>query len=176
MGEFAGSTVFEVDHPASQKFKRGRVGPLHPSAREVRFVSVDFERDSLDETLEGAGHRKAMPTFWLWEGVITYLERETIRSTLQTIGARSAPTSRLAATYVSPRPGRPKPVFMRLLGEPLRTFLTSAEIAEDVRAAGLEIGSDTGVSDWARRFGGSPANEGSRVWFSGLRLLQAHVS
>src|SRR5213075_1945870 len=56
MQELRGAVVFEVDHPDSQSDKRGRVGGLTQTAREVSFVPVDFERDRLDEALAKSGH------------------------------------------------------------------------------------------------------------------------
>ena len=48
--------VFEVDHPATQEWKRQRLGELgvEPQARLV-FAPVDFERQTLREGLEQAG-------------------------------------------------------------------------------------------------------------------------
>src|SRR5262249_46565830 len=68
MRELAETTVFEVDHPDTQREKRSRIGTLAQAARDVRFVPVDFTRDSLDEALAAAGHDPARPTTWIWEG------------------------------------------------------------------------------------------------------------
>src|SRR5881394_2413783 len=48
MPELEGSVVFEVDHPDTQRDKKTRIATRTPLAREVRFVGVDFTRDSLD--------------------------------------------------------------------------------------------------------------------------------
>ncbi len=47
--------VFEVDHPATQAFKRRASAPLAHSASQLDFVAVDFERQSLDLEFERAG-------------------------------------------------------------------------------------------------------------------------
>src|SRR4029450_2904655 len=47
MPELARVSVFEVDHPDSQRDKRARVSSLEQCAREVRFVPVDFEHGNL---------------------------------------------------------------------------------------------------------------------------------
>ena len=172
MEELAGATVFEVDHPATQRYKRERVASLKPCAGDVRFVSVDFEKESLVEKLEQAGHRSDKPTFWLWEGVVMYLQMEAIRGTLRGIAARSAPGSRVAATYVRPdRRWRELPVILQLVREPLRTVLTPAEIASEFRAAGWDLLADTGVTDWSARFGGTPPGRLSKRWLSPERLI-----
>lgn len=69
----AEATVFEVDHPDTQRDKRARIAALAPAARDIRFVAVDFTRDDLGRALEQAGHDPARPTTWLWEGVVMYL-------------------------------------------------------------------------------------------------------
>src|SRR5690606_3997878 len=94
--------VFEVDHPASQTAKRDRVeggGDLQPTARSVRFVPVDLAVDDLDAALEGAGHRAAAPTTWVWEGVVPYLSRAEAAATARAVGKRSAAGSRLIVSY-----------------------------------------------------------------------------
>ena len=48
MSELADVTVFEVDHPDSQREKRARAAPLKQAARDVRFVPVDFTRDRFE--------------------------------------------------------------------------------------------------------------------------------
>lgn len=94
--------VFEVDHPASQRDKRSRVGDLRPLARSLRFVPVDFTRDRLDTALASAGHRPEEPTTWIWEGVVPYLSRAEVAATVRALASRSAAGSRLVVNYQSP--------------------------------------------------------------------------
>ena len=81
MQELRDVTVFEVDHPDSQRVKRARVSALQQVARDVRFVPVDFTRDRLDDALAAAGHDATRPTTWIWEGVVMYLELADIEAT-----------------------------------------------------------------------------------------------
>jgi methyltransferase (TIGR00027 family) len=99
MPELAGTSVFEVDQPASQQDKQERVAGLEPAAAAVRFVSVAFGRDSLGDGLGAAGFDRAVPTTWIWEGVLPYLTDEQVHVTLTAVGACSAPGSQLIATY-----------------------------------------------------------------------------
>jgi methyltransferase (TIGR00027 family) len=94
--------VYEVDHPASQQAKRARAAGLRMVAGEVRFVPVDFARDDLDDRLAQAGHDPAVPTLWIWEGVVPYLTGAEVRATLAVVAGRSAPASRLVVAYVAP--------------------------------------------------------------------------
>jgi methyltransferase (TIGR00027 family) len=98
MPELADVEVFEVDHPASQRDKRSRVGDLQPLAKSVRFVPVDFTRDRLDTALAPVGHRPEQATMWIWEGVVPYLSRAEVAATVQAVSSRSAAGSRLSST------------------------------------------------------------------------------
>src|SRR3954463_13376344 len=51
MSELSNTVVFEVDHPASQERKQARAATLRPMAKEIRFVPLDFARDSLAAAL-----------------------------------------------------------------------------------------------------------------------------
>ena len=101
MPELRDVTVFEVDHPDSQREKQARAAALPRIAREVRFVPVDFTHDRLDDALAAAGHDPARPTTWIWEGVVMYLERADIEATLRVIQRRSAPGSHLVVLYLA---------------------------------------------------------------------------
>lgn len=94
--------VFEVDHPASQRDKRDRVGELSPLARSLRFVPVDFTGDDLDEALASAGHEASTATTWICEGVVPYLTPAEVEATARVVGGRSAPGSRLVVNYQAP--------------------------------------------------------------------------
>jgi methyltransferase (TIGR00027 family) len=79
--------VFEVDHPATQAWKRRR---LHEAGiavpDEVVYAPVDFEREVLLDGLATAGFDPARRTFFLWLGVVPYLTVEAVRATLAAIG------------------------------------------------------------------------------------------
>jgi len=97
MPELAESKVFEVDQPASQRDKRERAASL--PGPQPHFVLVDFARDSLTDALETAGHDRDTPTTWIWEGVVPYLTRAEVATTLAAVSARTAPGSRLIVNY-----------------------------------------------------------------------------
>ena len=154
------SVVFEVDHPATQAYKRARVGRLARIAREVRFVGVDFERDDLAERLESAEHDRAVPTTWIWEGVTPYLTQSALEGTLRVIAARSAPQSGLVMTYGTPDlgsvPGALRPLVgpaFRLIGEGLRGLMTTEQAHAIVSSHGFEVVEDERVADLAARHG-----------------------
>lgn len=156
--ELAGTDVFEVDHPVTQRRKRRRAESLTPTARSHRFVAVDFERDALAEALEQAGHDAGRPTCWIWEGVTMYLPEGATRDTLAALRARSRVGSRLVATYALPLHGLGplRRVLERgfdRLGEPLLGLVSSARFGEVLEDEGWKRDSDTGYGDWRSRFG-----------------------
>ena len=95
--------VFEVDHPATQEYKRrvrevaeggGRVGG-------VRFVAVDFGRDSLGEALGRAGFDAEQPALVSWLGVTMYLDESAVEATVAVLGG-FAPGSEVVVDYMLP--------------------------------------------------------------------------
>jgi methyltransferase (TIGR00027 family) len=151
----ANAVVFEVDYPSTQAYKRSRIATRRPFAKDVRYVAVDFETDSLADALDRAGHDGKAPTFWIWEGVTPYLDRAAIRATLAVVGERSPPGSRIAVTYATPRATPLGPfatkaalrVFARF-GEPIRGLLEPAEMRADLESAGFAVTSDRAPREW----------------------------
>src|SRR5947209_5707289 len=66
--------VFEVDHPATQQWKREllQTGSL-PAPANLTYVPVDFERELLSEQLHSTGFNLQSPAFFAWLGVVPYL-------------------------------------------------------------------------------------------------------
>ena len=80
--------IFEVDHPATQEWKRARLAEAGiPLPVSLTFAPIDFERETLPEGLAAAGFDHAQPTFFTWLGVVPYLSEESVWSTLSFIGA-----------------------------------------------------------------------------------------
>jgi len=145
------TTVFEVDHPATQSLKRARAGTLPPKARQIRFAPIDFRDGDLPAVLAEAGYDARQPAFWLWEGVAMYLPPAQVAANLASFAALSAPGSRLALTYLSKDRGRmPGSLFLALIGEPVRSAYSPAELAQTAAAAGWTVTADSGIADWMR--------------------------
>ena len=91
--------MFEIDHPATQQWKRELLRaaqiPIPPS---VTFVPVDFETESLAARLEACGFCPA-PAFFSWLGVTPYLSRPAFEETIRFI-ARVPEASGVAFDYV----------------------------------------------------------------------------
>jgi len=75
--------VFEVDHPATQAWKRQRLSEAGiPVPSTLTFTPVDFEREALACGLAAVGFDPAQQTFFTWLGVVPYLTEQVILSTL----------------------------------------------------------------------------------------------
>jgi len=148
MPELRDAVVFEVDHPDTQGDKRARVSGLKQAARDVRFVPVDFERDSLDRALRAAGHDPALATTWVWEGVVMYLAPADVEATLAVIQGRSAPGSRLILVYHRPALMlRAINLFVARLGEPFRSAYTPEAMRSLLAKYGFELAADAPINE-----------------------------
>jgi methyltransferase (TIGR00027 family) len=149
--------VFEVDHPATQAWKRERLDSAEifvPSG--VTFVPVDFHVDSLRARLVDAGFDLARPAFVSWLGVTNYLSREAIATTLETIGGLMPPTELVVQYWLSPEMrddvGQAHvEVIMAAAaasGEPWLTFFSPTEMAELLNQCGFNVIEQVGQQQW----------------------------
>lgn len=160
--------VFELDHPASQAYKRAKTQGLPLTARAVRFLEVDLERESIARALLRGGHDPIEPTIFVLEGLTMYLTKGALELALRSIAAESAPGSTLVLTYAERRTITPRlRVFasvVRSVGEPIRTLLTQDEARELCARFGFTVLTDEGDTELGDRLGvgrdaaGAPAS------------------
>jgi len=80
--------VFEVDHPATQAWKRQLLRDAAiPLPNSLTFVPIDFERETLPERLAAPTFDPTQPTFFTWLGVVPYLNEAAVWSTLAFIAS-----------------------------------------------------------------------------------------
>lgn len=171
MPELADTIVFEVDHPDSQRRKRERAASLKPTARDLRFVPVDFTRDRLGDALAAAGHDPTRPTTWVWEGVVMYLERSDIEATLRVVQARSVQGSHLLILYTSPSLIRKVAgLALRVIGEPFRSAFSAEQMRALLADFGFSVAHDDDLAQIATRLAADP----SRL-FKDIRLVSAKL-
>jgi len=71
--------VFEVDHPATQAFKRKRLAELQwELPPRLHFIPVDLAKDSLVAALQRSPHDPLQASFVSWLGVTYYLTRDAV--------------------------------------------------------------------------------------------------
>lgn len=138
--------IMEVDHPATQAWKRERLP--RELAESVRFAAVDFEREALDARLAEAGLRSAAPMFVNWLGCTYYLEPDAVSATFEALGRVAAPGSQIVLDHWLPGPGlnwRPRLLLagvrfaVAMQQEPLRCLMTVEDLAERAAVGGWQV-------------------------------------
>jgi methyltransferase (TIGR00027 family) len=96
-----GVKTFEVDHPATQEDKLAKVQAVFGKIPEqVIYVPVDFNTQSLEEQLLQCGYNPPLKTFFVWQGVTMYLNRNAVDTTLDFVVQHSGPGSAIVFDYV----------------------------------------------------------------------------
>ena len=159
------ATVFEVDHPATQAWKIGRLleADISPTV-PVRYVPVDFETDDLTTALEAAGFDRAQPVVVVWLGVTLYLTADAVELTVARVAGLTTGRTDLVLDYSEPRRGGGDAARRRAtradraaaIGEPWLTHFTPPDLAALLERNGFEEAEDLGFSGWAGRYMGLP--------------------
>jgi methyltransferase (TIGR00027 family) len=148
--------VFEVDHPATQEWKRsclaaGRIAL--PTG--LTFVPVDFEGQALTEELQRAGYATDRPAWFSWLGVTPYLAPKAVIATLGEIARLAGDGGGVAFDYGvdSSSMTLPQRAAMAVLrsrvrraGEPFKSAFDPSALAASLTAIGFgqveDLGSD----------------------------------
>jgi|SRR5579871_1259266 len=156
-----GVHVFEVDYAATQSWKRERIkaaGLIEPQS--LIFAPTDFERESLSEGLTRVGFRLNRPAFFQWLGVLPYLTREAIWSTLRFIS--KVPQAVVVFDYAEPFQNYSAERRASVIavaesaaarGEPWLSLFDPADLHELLRGEGFKT-EDLGLAEIAERLYG----------------------
>jgi methyltransferase (TIGR00027 family) len=152
--------VFEVDHPATQEWKRACLARAKLSAPiNLEFAPVDFETEKLENGLARAGFDRERSTFFIWLGVVPYLTRDAIVETLSFIAA--IPDAEVVFDYSEPLESYPierRAAVAALggraatLGEPWLSHFNPEDIAHLLHALNFDELEDLGPRQIAMRF------------------------
>jgi methyltransferase (TIGR00027 family) len=93
-----GVWFFELDHPATQADKARRLAAMAADLRDVVLAPADFRDDDVAAMLADAGHDASLPTLFLCEGLLIYLDQAVILRLLAGLRSRAAEASTLAAS------------------------------------------------------------------------------
>ncbi|MBJ7310481.1 class I SAM-dependent methyltransferase [Rugamonas sp. CCM 8940] len=170
--------VFELDHPATQAWKRGLLraaGIAVPAT--LSLVPVDFERDTLGAALAGAGCRLDQPVFFSWLGVTLYLSDQAIFATLAQVAALPAGSGIVFDYGVAPELLEPMArMGMQHIarkyaaeGEPWKSFFDPAVLARRLHGLGFGALADVGAAELLARYPAAHSVGG------GTRLMLANV-
>lgn len=95
-----GTRIFELDASPTQDQKKkyiqsGRINV----PQNVEFVPLNFNTQALEDVLKEAGYQNNQKTLFIWEGVIYYLDAESVDRTFDFIGQSTHAESRIAFDY-----------------------------------------------------------------------------
>jgi methyltransferase (TIGR00027 family) len=181
---FPNLRVIEVDHPATQAWKRqmlSAAGVAIPST--ASFTAVDFAKQTLSDELGRSAFDPSEPAFFSWLGVVPYLTRDAAFGTLRWIASLPANSEvvfdyavarshlsfleRVALDALSKR--------VRRAGEPFQLFFEPAELHAALRVIGFHHLDDLTVPDInLRYFAGRKDGLGIRGRLG--RLMSARVA
>jgi methyltransferase (TIGR00027 family) len=154
--------IFEVDHPATQDFKRRRLAergwdiPGH-----LHFVPFDFTEGSFATALGQAAYSPRKPGFFSWLGVTYYLPRADLLHTLQTLAQNAPSGSAVVFDYFDADAFDPEKAdkrmqaiqaIVRYAGEPMQTGFDPETLANDLAAVGLVLKEDLGTEQLSARY------------------------
>lgn len=153
--------LFEVDHPATQAWKRARLkeaGIALP--RDLTFAPVDLETRTLGEGLSTAGYDPDKRAFFSWLGVTEYLTPEAVMTTLRFIASARAGSAvvfdyMLSPSLLTPSQRRRFDALARRVasaGEPWRASFEPALLKRDLQAMGFTYVEDNGPEEINARY------------------------
>jgi len=157
---------FEVDTPTTQAIKRQMLEKAGIDSSGITFVAADFENEDWLAQLVEAGFDPGKPALFLWEGVIIYLDRQSVEATLRKI-ASTAKGSILAFDYFTTESLESQALYWRYAraatkaaGEPLTFGIDSTppsrqRLAEFLESCGLTLGEQRTLGQ---------ETEGKRAW------------
>jgi methyltransferase (TIGR00027 family) len=177
--------VFEIDHPATQAWKRDRlaaVGIDIPAT--LTLVPVDFETQDLAAELESAAFTRNEPAIFVWLGVIFYLTASAARSILEYIAGQAQPVE-VIFDYLQPARTEEDRAHLQAraerlsaTGEPFFSYFTPDEIATLLRTLGFTTIDDQAAQDVITTYLGESADcgqQGSARALRASRILRASL-
>jgi methyltransferase (TIGR00027 family) len=95
-------SIYELDHPATQCWKRGRLAAKNMEIPpNLTFVPIDFETISLADALRATDFSYGRTTFCSWLGVTPYLTASAINATFNFV-LSLPPSSEIVFNFVLP--------------------------------------------------------------------------
>jgi methyltransferase (TIGR00027 family) len=149
--------VFELDAPLTQQAKIQQYNKCNLSIpSNVVFIAIDFDKEALPHKLDMAGFHKDRRSLFILEGLLMYLEPESVQATFQTIRDYAGRGSWVVFDYVQTsvlrhentlygETGMTKSVAKA--GERWRFGIEPGEIASFVAAYGFQVSDHKGAQE-----------------------------
>jgi len=143
---YPGLRVFEVDHPATQAWKREQLHAAEiPVPPTLTFVPIDFEHQTLADGLGRSGFNPNAAAFFSWLGVTPYLTRDACMATLGLIAKMPAGSGVVFDFAIDPallNAGQRQALNalserVAKYGEPFRLFFDPAKLQDELKTLGF---------------------------------------
>lgn len=173
--------VFEVDHPATQAWKRDRLAASGIDVPDtVTLVPVDLETQTPAAELARTTFSRTEPAVYIWLGVIFYLSPGSARDTLDYIAGQAQPVE-VVFDYLQPGETADDRAHLRAradrlarAGEPLINYVSPGEIHGKLEAFGFTVIEDLTATELIGRYldGGAAFDESPQT-LRPSRILRA---
>jgi methyltransferase (TIGR00027 family) len=144
--------IWEVDHPATQAWKRERLRDAGITSSDcVTYVPIDFEHQTLPEELAAAGFDPAAGALFSWLGVVPYLTAPVVLSTLAYVATATKASGGVIFDYsLAPDVLTPRQLVVyqglsdrvRAAGEPFRSAFNPTELVRELLGLGFAFAED----------------------------------
>jgi methyltransferase (TIGR00027 family) len=142
-------TVFELDHPATQRWKHEQLSAAGLGLpQNLVFVACNFERETAADALSRSSYSRDAPAFFSWLGTTFYLTRDALFETIESISSCAATGSEIVFDFAIPESclGRSEQEFLDRArkavarrGEPWLTSIEPEELFQQLEKHGLEV-------------------------------------
>lgn len=145
--EFPRASFIEIDHPATQKYKRlaaeraGAAGNLH-------FIAADLSRMRLQDALSGGAYRAEARSVFVIEGLLMYLTEAEVAGVFASLRELQRAGGCVVFTVMEPAPGghsafhNATPLVRWLLSrwsEPFKSALSRDDAARFLEGVGFRL-------------------------------------
>ncbi|MCW6036597.1 SAM-dependent methyltransferase [Spirulina subsalsa FACHB-351] len=94
------TVLFELDHEGVLAYKTAQLQDQTPAC-ELHLLGMDLTQSHWGEALQAKGYNPTIPSVWLVEGLLMYLEEEQVRAILKQIAALTTRQSYLGLDLIN---------------------------------------------------------------------------
>jgi methyltransferase (TIGR00027 family) len=135
---------YEIDHLSTQRDKIRRLRTMGAETENLVLVSADFRCDDVPGALAKGGHDARSPSLFICEGVLVYLDQQTLTTLLASLRACAALKSTLAASLATHSPDVESENVIAVANARRRAAETEPWLTILPAAAHLELFAETG--------------------------------
>ncbi|MBN9386182.1 MAG: SAM-dependent methyltransferase [Chitinophagaceae bacterium] len=153
--------IIEIDHPDTARRKLQTLGRHQKTLpKNTRYLSIDFNKQSLEDLFRQHSIDLSIPTVLIWEGVTNYLQKEAIDAMFALVG-KFAKGSCIIFTYVDKKVLENPALYygavrlikdLEAIGERWTFGFRPEELAGCLSGFGLRLIKDVGAADYRQQY------------------------